>query len=117
MSPEDLVEFVPASWTFYIAPIIPLMVFMLAQFRREAQTSAWKALAAVGLSTVLAVIEAVTDGRPDTVQSVALVAWTFLLAQFPLYEVIWKRLFEMLDLQRADTDQLDDEITETGGAV
>lgn len=95
---EQIETYVPTSWVYGLSFIIPVIVRFLQSalesVRQGAMESWEKAAAAVGLSVALAVIEALTDSNPDTVQSIIAVTWSVAAAQFVAYQLVFKRAFE-----------------------
>lgn len=110
---QEIETFAPSIVFVYLAMLLPLIRQILGIVIPGADTSARKASMAIGLSVLLGVIEALTDGQPDTFESISIVAIGIIVLQFGSYEVVLKRFLARLvgDLEPStettNTDPLD----------
>ena len=94
----------PPFWVPIAALLLPLVRQALGTVIPGADTSLRKAGLAVLLSIVVGVLSALSDGTPDTVNSVLLVIVGIAVTQLTTYQLIFKQALK--NLLREDLDEI-----------
>lgn len=101
----------PQWWVPYAAMLLPVVRQILSTIVPGADTSVRKAVTAVGLSILVGVLNALADGAPDDLNSIALVTMGVAITQLASYELVFKRL--IAKTLRDDLTVLPDPATES----